>query len=119
MTSRVGWLAVRKELPGGRALVPLVLGLLLPLVVWSAISYLPFLWHPYVRVDDPGGSSFLVAGMRLKPADFAAENAKLAAAGQPQARSAPANPIFLPAPHEVFRALYTAFRTEPRRPGDP
>jgi NitT/TauT family transport system permease protein len=57
--------------------------------------------------------------MRLKPAEFAAENAALQAAGEAPASGSPANPIFLPAPHEVFRALYTAFGTEPRRPGDP
>jgi NitT/TauT family transport system permease protein len=119
MRAKTGWLAVRKELPARRALVPLVLGLVLPLAVWSAVSYVPFLWHPYVRVSDPGGSEFLVAGMRLKPAEFAAENAALQAAGEAPASGSPANPIFLPAPHEVFRALYTAFGTEPRRPGDP
>lgn len=119
MRSKVGWLAVRRELPAGRSATAVILGLLLPLMVWSAVSYIPFLWHPYVRVDDPGESGFLTAGMRIQPSDFAAENAKLAAAGKRPAEGSPANPIFLPAPHEVFRALYTAFRTEPRRPGDP
>lgn len=119
MRAKTGWLAVRKELPARRALVPLVLGLVLPLAVWSAVSYVPFLWHPYVRVSDPGGSEFLVAGMRLKPAEFAAENAALQAAGEAPASGSPANPIFLPAPHEVARALYTGFTTEPARPGEP
>jgi NitT/TauT family transport system permease protein len=99
--------------------VPVLLGLLLPLLVWSAVSYLPFLWHPLVQIEDPGGSSFLQAGMRIRPAELATENARLAADGKAPAWGQPANPIFLPAPHEVFRALVTAFLTEPRLPGEP
>jgi NitT/TauT family transport system permease protein len=56
--------------------------------------------------------------MRIRPPALAAENARLAAEGKAPAGGRPANPIFLPAPHEVFRALVTAFFTEPRRPGD-
>ena len=29
------------------------------------------------------------------------------------------NPVYLPAPHEVARAFYTAFTTEPRLPNEP
>jgi NitT/TauT family transport system permease protein len=71
------------------------------------------------RVTDPGGSGFLQAGDRLPKAEFAAENARLAAGGERPAAGVPANPIFLPAPHEVARALYTGFTTEPARPGEP
>ena len=36
-----------------------------------------------------------------------------------QAVGQPANPVFLPAPHAVVRALVTGFVTPPARPGDP
>jgi NitT/TauT family transport system permease protein len=50
---------------------------------------------------------------------FEAENAKAAALGRALARGEPHNPIYLPAPHAVARALYTAFRTPPRLPSEP
>ena len=28
-----------------------------PLALWCAVSYLPFLWHPMVRVSDPGDAA--------------------------------------------------------------
>ena len=36
-------------------------------------------------------------------------------AGDPEPQGTPANPIYLPAPHEVATAFYTAFTTEPKR----
>ena len=27
---------------------------LVPLLLWCAVSYVPFVWHPMVRVTDPG-----------------------------------------------------------------
>jgi len=113
------WLAIRKELPGRRPAVLKAMAFVLPLVVWSAVSYLPFLWHPMILVTDPGASGFLQVDDRLPEAEFAAENAHLAAAGARAAAGVAANPIFLPAPHEVARALYTGFTTEPVRPGEP
>ncbi len=119
MAGRVQWFAIRKELPAHRAAVPLLVGLLLPLLIWSAVSYLPFVWHPFVLTEDVGGSKDFEVGMRYTPEQVASENTRLAAAGLPVVRGVPANPIFLPAPHEVFRAIFTAFGKEPARPGDP
>ncbi len=119
MAQTTAWFAIRRELPPHRAAVPLLGGLLLPLVLWSVVSYVPFLWHPYFKVVSPGGSTELTAGMRVTPEQLAAENARLGAAGQPTVHGVRANPIFLPAPHEALRAVFTAFATEPLRPGDP
>ncbi len=112
------WLAVRKELPGRRGGVLKAMAFLLPLATWAAVSYVPFLWHPMVRITDPGDSGFLAVDARLPKAELAAENARLEAAGGRPAAGVAANPIFLPAPHEVARALYTSFTTPPRA-GEP
>ncbi|HET7536917.1 MAG TPA: ABC transporter permease, partial [Candidatus Didemnitutus sp.] len=50
--------------------------------------------------------------------DFAREVARVAAAGGHLPAGHRANPIFLPAPHEVGRALYTAFTTKSVLRGD-
>ncbi len=96
----------------------MVLSFLLPLGLWCTVSYVPWLWHPQVLVSDPGGSTFLRPGMRMDRAPFAAENAKLEAAGLAPAVGERVNPVFLPAPHQVATSLVTAYTTPPRR-GDP
>jgi len=114
----VGWFAVRRDLPPRRRAVLTVGAFLLPILAWCAISYVPFLWHPLVRVSDVGGSDFLSKDMLVERGAFAAENAKLANAGLTLAEGERANPIFLPAPHAVARALVTGFTTPPVRKGD-
>jgi NitT/TauT family transport system permease protein len=73
----------------------------------------PFLWHPLMRVEAPGDIEWFKPGLLVERAVFAEENTKVLAAGKQAATARPANPIFLPAPHEVGRALWTAFTTEP------
>jgi NitT/TauT family transport system permease protein len=92
---------------------------LAPVALWCAVSYLPFLWHPMVRVVDAGDSTWMTAGELVDRAAFAAENAELAARGGRGGRGRYANPVFLPAPHEVGRALVTGFTTPPARPEEP
>jgi NitT/TauT family transport system permease protein len=100
------------------------LAFLLPLAAWSAVSYVPFLWHPLVLVHDagdpglPGEYDFIAPGQRVDVEVFEKRNAELEAAGRPLATGERVNPIYLPAPHEVARAFYTAFTTEPERRGD-
>ena len=90
-----------------------------PLALWCAVSYLPFLWHPMVRVTDPGDSAWMTAGELVDKAAFASENGDLAGRHGRTAQGRAANPVFLPAPHEVARALVTGFTTPPARPEEP
>jgi NitT/TauT family transport system permease protein len=46
---------------------------------------------------------------------FRVQTEKVEAAGKALPQGEPANPIYLPAPHEVAKAFYTAFTTEPQR----
>jgi len=121
---RAPWLALRGEMTRGRRRLLLALSFLLPLLVWSAVSYLPFLWHPYVRVIDAGDEAvegaydYLVADMLVDRAVFEARNAELEAAGARLAEGRRENPIYLPAPHEVAVAFHAAFKAPPPRQGD-
>jgi NitT/TauT family transport system permease protein len=112
-------LGARKPLSPVTAWVCKALAFLLPLCVWCLVSYCPAVWHPMMKVSAGGGSAFLRPGTLIEKTAFAAENDRLVAAGKAPAVGDPANPVFLPAPHEVGRALYTAFRTPPLRRGDP
>ena len=111
---RSRWFAIGKELspPARRTLT--FLSFLLPLVLWSAVSYVPWLWHPLVRVTAPGDVAWFQPGLLVERAVFAGENQKiLATPGGRAAEGVRANPVFLPAPHEVARAFWTAFNTKP------
>jgi len=110
---------LRSELSPRRRLGLGLLSFLLPLGLWSAVSYVPFLWHPMVRISDPGGAAWFSRGQLVEREAFAAENARLRARAAPTARGEPANPVFLPAPHEVARAVFTGFTTRPPRPEEP
>jgi NitT/TauT family transport system permease protein len=98
---------------------------LAPLAVWCLVSYVPFIWHPLIHVTDAGGSQNLHEDIReeeggyyradqlLKPAQFEQENAALRENNLKPMTGYAANPIYLPAPHEVALAFYSAFTTPP------
>lgn len=90
----------------------------MPLLTWCAVSYVPFIWHPMIRLTDVGDSFLLTTDQLWTPGVVAAENARLIANGQKPAVGVRANPVFLPAPHEVAKAFYTAFTTVPSE-GEP
>jgi NitT/TauT family transport system permease protein len=117
--SQASWFAVRQPLSAPRARRLVMLSFLTPLLLWGLISYLPFVWHPFVQIEQPGSVEYFTPGMLIEKEVFAAENAKARTAGKPAATGALKNPIYLPAPHEVARALVTAFRTPPRLPSEP
>jgi NitT/TauT family transport system permease protein len=97
---------------------------LLPLGVWCLISYVPFIWHPLVEIVHPGDRSvpglysYVAEGQLVDRDVFEKRNAELSAAEAELARGFRANPIYLPAPHQVATAFVTAFTTEPARQGD-
>jgi NitT/TauT family transport system permease protein len=92
---------------------------LIPLLIWCALSYVPFIWHPMVRVTDPGDSTWMTPNLLVERAAFESDNAEARAQHARPAAGIPANPVFLPAPHEVLRALITGFTTPPARPDEP
>jgi NitT/TauT family transport system permease protein len=113
------FLTVRRPL-GSRAHTLLgVASFLLPLLLWSAVSYVPVLWHPLVKVTESGGLEDYPPGTLLERAVFEEENARIQAEGKAPALGERANPIYFPAPHAVAEALVTAFRTPPRLPSEP
>lgn len=94
----------------------LVLGsFLLPLLLWCAISYLPFVWHPKILVGEPGGVDYFNVGMLVDKSVFDDELSSMQTQHLSLPRGEPANPIYLPAPHQVAIAFYTAFTKEPEQ----
>jgi len=45
-----GWFAVRRELTRRRQLVLTAISFLMPLALWCLVSYVPWIWHPDVRL---------------------------------------------------------------------
>jgi NitT/TauT family transport system permease protein len=111
--SRGGLLLVKKALsPGDRSVLG-VLSFVPPLLLWCAISYVPSIWHPLIKITDPGSVDYLQPGMRMPKADFAAEAESAKGENRAPPQGIPSNPIYLPAPHEVIEAFYTSFTTPP------
>jgi NitT/TauT family transport system permease protein len=107
--------AVRQALSKKQATTLTLLSFLLPILLWSLFSYVPFLWHPKVEVVDPGSISWFKSGMLVERDVFAQQQRLAAEQDAALPEGVRSNPIYLPAPHEVARAFYTAFTTEPTR----
>lgn len=113
--SASSWFAVRRQLSPARRKWLGVGSFLLPLLLWCAVSYLPFIWHPMVMVSNPGDVDYFQVDMLVDKAVFHDELASMQAAGKAVPQGAPANPIYLPAPDAVAKALYTGFTTAPEQ----
>ena len=88
---------------------------LLPLFLWAAVSYVPGLWQPLIKVGNPGGVAFYQEGMLVEKEQFSGQVQSALDRGEDAPTGSPANPVYLPAPHEVATALYTSFTTPPVR----
>ena len=111
--SRTNWFSVQTELSPKAKTVLGILSFVLPILVWSIVSYVPVVWHPLVQITDPGSVSYLQVDMRMPRGPFEDAVKEAEAEGQAPPQGFPANPVYLPAPHEVASALYTAFVTPP------
>lgn len=92
---------------------------LIPILIWSCVSYLPFIWHPQVQITDSGSVSYLQVGTRIEKNAFYREAQQAVDAGKIPPNGILVNPIYLPAPHEVAKALVTSFTTPPQQPDAP
>lgn len=108
------------EAPRGRRRTWLTIGsFLLPLLLWSLVSYVPFIWHPKVMIEAQGGVDYFQPGLLVDRSEFVDQLEQMRQQGGELPRGRPANPIYLPAPHQVAKALYAAFTTEPEQKGAP
>ncbi len=115
MSSNSSWLVPRQALSEPRSRLLTVISFLLPLLLWCAVSYLPFLWHPNMEITTPGGVDYFKPGMQVKRNQFKLEYEKAEELELTLPEGKPVNPVYLPAPHEVATAFYTSFTTEPKR----
>jgi NitT/TauT family transport system permease protein len=111
--------AARRDISTRANFVLALLSFLVPLSIWSAVSYVPWIWHPKIEIENPGDLDYATQGMLVDREVFAAETQRLESQGLQPPTGERANPIYLPAPHQVARALVTAFQSEPRRRNEP
>jgi NitT/TauT family transport system permease protein len=90
-----------------------ILSFVLPVGLWSLVSYVPALWHPQIMITDPGSVSYLDVGAHLARDAYRGELADAKQEGRAPPKGVPANPIYLPSPGEVLKAFYTSFTTPP------
>jgi NitT/TauT family transport system permease protein len=72
---REPWFKIREELNGRRRMLLTGISFLLPLGLWCLVSYVPFIWHPDVRLevsaDRTGVSTVYTAGDHVSKDFFA------------------------------------------------
>ena len=107
------WLQVGRPLPQRKRRLIGFASFLLPVFLWCIVSYVPAVWHPQILVTRPGSVDYLEPGMRMDKAAFFAAASDARQQRKPVPEGIPANPIYLPAPHEVAQAFYTSFTTPP------
>ena len=90
-----------------------ILSFVLPVGLWSLVSYVPAVWHPQIMITDPGSVSYLDVGAHLARDAYDSEVAAAKQEGRAAPKGVPANPIYLPSPGEVLKAFYTSFTTPP------
>ena len=117
--ARHDWLGLKKELPSHRRFLLMTLSFILPLTLWSLVSYVPWLWHPLVRITSPGNVEAFSTGVEVLRADFERENHDALAQHLEPAQGDRVNPPYLPPPHAVAHAFIAAFQTPPRLPDEP
>lgn len=113
MLQRKRWFQVLRPISPRANLIIGCLSFVVPILIWALVSYVPWVWHPQVLITNPGSVDYLQVGMRMDKEAFASEAADAVAEKRKPPEGVPANPIYLPAPHEVARALYTSFTTPP------
>jgi len=45
------WFLIRRDLPQGRRVALTIVSFVLPLVLWCVVSYVPWIWHPDVKIE--------------------------------------------------------------------
>ncbi|MBN2865065.1 MAG: ABC transporter permease subunit [Thiotrichales bacterium] len=113
------WTTPRAELDTRSRNGLVLLSFFLPIFIWSLFSYVPQIWHPKIEITDSGESGYMRVGMLVDKAIFYGEVEKKLAENLTPPQGEPSNPVYLPAPHEVATALYTAFTTPPKRNNEP
>jgi NitT/TauT family transport system permease protein len=109
------WFKVRARLsPAWRRALG-VGSIAVPLLLWCAVSYVPYIWHPDMLVSDPGDVDYFQVGMRVPIATFEDEAAQAGKDGKAPPVGTLANPIYLPAPGDVLQAFYLSFTTPPEQ----
>ncbi|HTH40058.1 MAG TPA: ABC transporter permease [Rhodocyclaceae bacterium] len=114
MNAITRWLSAPKNQQKKRSLLTIG-SFLLPILVWCLVSYVPFIWHPKVEVEEVGGVDYFQPGMLVDREEFDQQLLEMKQQGQALPTGVPANPIYLPAPHQVAKAFYTGFTTAPEQ----
>lgn len=109
------WFIARQELSPAKNKGLVIASFLLPLLIWAIVSYVPFVWHPMMKISDIGDVDYFQEDMLVDKATFQQELTNMQSAGKHLPVATPANPVYLPAPHVVFKAFYTAFTTPPQQ----
>ena len=87
------WLQVLKPLSPRAKLVIGCLSFVLPILLWCIVSYVPFVWHPKVLVENPGSVDYFEVGTLVDRSVFESEVAEAIEEKLEVPTGSPANPL--------------------------
>ena len=64
--SRARWVAIGREPSPRLRAVLTTCSFLLPLALWALVSYVPWIWHPLMRIDSPGDVAWFKPGLLVE-----------------------------------------------------
>jgi NitT/TauT family transport system permease protein len=68
------WFLIRRDLPHRRRLALAAVSFLLPITIWCVVSYVPWIWHPDVKIElsaeREGVTTVFTAGDHVSPEFF-------------------------------------------------
>jgi NitT/TauT family transport system permease protein len=99
------WFIARQELSPAKNKGLAIASFLLPLLIWAIVSYVPFVWHPMMKIVDSGDVEYFQVDMLVDKTTFQQELVNMQSASKNLPVGAPANPVYLPAPHVHFEAF--------------
>src|SRR5258708_5788283 len=89
-------LGLKRDFSVCKSMALAILSFVVPLLVWAILSYVPFIWHPYVHITNPGGVDSYSADIDVPYVDFAEQNRDALAHGLTPAKGYRTNPVYLP-----------------------
>lgn len=96
-----------------------IFSFVIPILVWCLVSYVPFVWHPNVKIISPGDVGYYQPQMYVEKADFYKQVQAMQADDKKIPTGVVSNPVYLPSPGEVLSAFVKGFFEKPASSSTP
>lgn len=97
----------------------IALSFVIPILLWCIVSYVPFVWHPGVKITSPGEVGYYQPQMYVEKSDFYNQVREMTKEHKKVPTGVVSNPVYLPSPGEVLTAFVKGFFQKPASNSSP